>query len=199
MLKSRFRLFPAEWDSQQETVVPGNSGMERQAYLQSVKTGLDIELRRINELIRLLEKKSDYTVDKLAGLYRNSSLNGYFLPFIAYVVKNLNAGNRRKTATILLTAKTSFERFLCGQDIPLDRIDNDLMRKYEHRLKTAGVMNNTVSCYMRALRSVYNQAVKQGLTTQKNPFAGIFTRIDRTAKRAVNEDVIIRLKNMDLS
>jgi len=37
LLRTRFRLFPAEWDNQKETVFFGNSDMERQSYLQSVK------------------------------------------------------------------------------------------------------------------------------------------------------------------
>ncbi|MDR2913255.1 MAG: site-specific integrase [Tannerella sp.] len=199
VFRTRFRLFPAEWEKQKKTVVFGNSGMERQSYLQSIKTGLDAELKQLDELVRLLEMKSDYTVDELADLYTSNSFNGYFFPFVDYTVKNLKDNNRQKTASILLTAKSSFERFFSGQDILLDKIDNDLMRKYESWLKNTGMMKNTVSCYMRALRSVYNQAVKQGLTTQKNPFNGIFTRIDKTVKRAMNEDVLVRFKNMDLS
>ncbi|MDR0233167.1 MAG: site-specific integrase [Dysgonamonadaceae bacterium] len=199
LLRTRFRLFPAEWDNQKETVFFGNSDMERQIYLQSIKIGLETELKQLAELIRILEMKSDYTVDELAELYTSNSFNGYFFPFVDYVVKNLKNSSRCKTATILQTSKTSFECFLSGQDILIDKIDNDLMHKYENYLKSKGVMKNTISCYMRALRSVYNQAVKRGLSTQKNPFANIFTRIDKTVKRAVSEDVIVRLKNMDLS
>ena len=198
LLRTRFHLFPAEWDNQKETVLFGSSGMERQSHLQSVKIGLNAELRQLDELIRLLEMKSDYTVDELADLYTNNSFNGYLFPFIDYITKHLQEENRNKTAIILSTTKRSFERFLCGQDILLDKIDNDLMHKYETYLKNTGMMKNTISCYMRSLRSVYNQAVKRGLTSQKNPFANIFTRIDKTIKRAVNEDVIIRLKNLDL-
>ena len=199
LLRTRFRLFSTEWDKPKGTVLFDDSGMERQSYLQSVKTGLDAELKQLTELIRLLEMKSFYSVCELVDLYISHSFNGYFSPFVAYVVKNLKESNRRKTASICITAKTSFERFLCGQDILLDKIDNDLVRRYEICLKTTGMMNNTVSCYMRALRSVYNQAVKRGLATQRNPFANVCTRIDRTEKRAVNEDIVIRLKNMDLS
>ena len=199
LLRTRFRLFSAEWDTKKETVLFGNSGIERQTYLQSIKTSIDIELRQLDELIRLLEMKSDYMVEELADLYTSNSFNGYLFPFVDYVVKNLKENNRQKTASICITAKTSFERFLNGQDILIDKIDNGLMRKYENYLKTTGMMKNTISCYMRALRSIYNQAVKRGLTTQKNPFANIFTRIDKTVKRAVNEDVIVQLKNLDLS
>jgi site-specific recombinase XerD len=199
LLRTRFRLFSTEWDKKTETVFLGNVRIERQSYLQSIKTGLDTQLRQLEKLIRLLEMKSDYTIDELADLYTNNSFNGYLFPFVDYTVKCLKENNRKKTASICITAKTSFERFLGGQDILLDKIDNDLMQKYETYLKNTGVMKNTVSCYMRALRSVYNQSVKRGLTSQKNPFANIFTRIDKTVKRAVNEDVIVQLKNSNLS
>jgi len=199
LLRTRFRLFPSEWDSRNEKVLFNSSDMERQSYLQSVKTGLEADLKQLAELIRILEIKSDYTVEELADLYTNNSFNGYFFPFIDYVIKNLKANNRKKTASILLTSQKSFERFLCGQDIFIDRIDNDLMRKYENWLRDAGTMKNTISCYMRALRSAYNQAVKQGLTAQRNPFTNIFTRIDKTVKRAISEDIIVKIKNMDLS
>ncbi|MDR1368871.1 MAG: site-specific integrase [Dysgonamonadaceae bacterium] len=183
LMRTRFHLHPHEWKNPPE----------------HIKTGMETELKQIVDLIRLLGMRGDYTVEELANLYANNSFNGYLFPFIDYIVKDLTNNNRRKTASICVTAKKSFERFLCGQDILLDNIDNDLMRKYESHLKTAGVMKNTISCYMRALRSVYNQAVKRGLAIQKNPFASIFTRIDKTVKRAVNEEVIIRLKTMDLS
>ena len=199
LLRTRFRLFPTEWDNQKEMVVFGNSDMERQSHIQSMKTGLDAELKQLDELVRLLEMKSDYTVDELADLYINHSFNGYLFPFVDYVAKHLKEENRNMTATILSTTKRSFEHFLCGQDILLEKIDNDLMRKYETHLKNTGMMKNTISCYMRSLRSVYNQAVKRGLTSQKNPFANVFTRIDKTVKRAVNEDVIIRFKNLNLT
>jgi site-specific recombinase XerD len=183
LLRTRFHLHPYEWENQPE----------------HIKTGLETELRQISDLVCLLKMRGDYTVEELADLYTNNSFNGYLFPFIDYVVKDLTNNNRRKTASICITARKSFERFLCGQDILLDRIDNDLMRKYEIWLKTTGVTKNTISCYMRAFRSVYNQAVKRGLTVQRNPFVNIFTRIDKTVKRAVNEETVIKLKNMDLS
>ena len=197
--RTRFRLFSREWDSLNGTVIIENSTPERYGYLQSVKTGLESELKRLNELVHILEQKGEYTVDELADLYTSNSFNGCLFPFANYVIKRLNEENRRKTASIYITAKSSFERFREGQDVLLDKMDNDLMLKYEAWLKKSGVMKNTISCYMRTLRSVYNQAVKRGLATQKNPFANIFTRNDKTIKRAVNEDIIVRIKNMDLT
>jgi site-specific recombinase XerD len=167
--------------------------------LCSVKTGLETERKHLGELILLLELKSNYTVDELADLYTNRSFNGFFFTFIDFVIRKLKEENHPKTASILSTAKRSFRHFLCNRDIPLGKVDNDLIRNYETWLRNTGLMENTVSCYTRSLRAVYNQAVKRGLTAQKNPFADIFTSVDRTVKRAVHEDVIIRLKKLDLS
>ena len=199
LLRTRFYLFAAEWDSKTETVRIEHAGSERQKYLQSVQSSLSHELKQINELIRVLAPKSDYTIEELAGLYISHSFNGYLSPFIDHIIKDLKAGNRTKTADICMTVKKSFERFRCGHDILIDRIDNELITKYENFLKDSGIMNNTISCYMRSFRSIYNQAVERGLATQKSPFSGINTSNDKTTKRAVSEDVIIRLKNMDLS
>jgi site-specific recombinase XerD len=183
LLRTRFRLHLHEWENLPERI----------------KTGVTSEIQTIRGLIRLLEIQGDYSLKELAELYKTNSFNGYLFPFIDFFVKNLIDSNRRKTASILLTAKRSFERFLSGRDILLDSIDNDLMRKYENWLKNEGVIKNTASCYMRALRSAYNQAVRLGLTEQKSPFADVYTGIDKTIKRAVNEEVIIQLKNLDLS
>jgi site-specific recombinase XerD len=111
----------------------------------------------------------------------------------------MNAKNRTKTASIYATAQRSFARFRSGQDITIAKIDNELLVNYEAYLKNTGMRKNSISCYMRALRAIYNQAVKKGLTMQKHPFREIYTGIDKTIKRAVNEDIIIQLKNRDFS
>lgn len=51
-------------------------------------------------------------------------------------------------------------------------------------------MRNSVSFYMRILRAIYNKAVKQKLTFNKEPFADVYTGIDKTRKRAVDEKII---------
>ena len=194
-----FRLFPYEWDNKKGTTISGKSEVERENHLQSVKEGLETEIIQLGELIRFLDEKGEYTLDDLVKLYISGSFNGFFSTFIDHILKYLKDGNRYKTAAILKTAKSSFLRFRNGQDVLLNKIDNNLILRYEAFLKKSGLMKNTISCYMRALRSAYNQAVKRGLITQKNPFINIFTRNDKTVKRAMNEYIITKLKNMDLT
>jgi site-specific recombinase XerD len=199
LITSCYRIYPEEWDMRHESVQWKNATNERQSYLQAVARELQAEVRQIRELIELLDKKGDYSVDELAEHYINHSFNGYLFPFVKYLIKSLNDKKRKKTASIYATVQRSFADFRAGQDVCMNKIDNEILLNYEFFLKSNGVRKNSISCYMRALRSIYNQAVKKGLCTQKQPFAEVYTGIDKTVKRAVNEDVIIFLKQSDLS
>lgn len=200
LVTTRFRLFPAEWDRRSAAVVI-NKGMdnERALYLQNIRDGLETELRQVYGLIALLGRRGTYTVDELAEHYASHSFNGYFFPFMQYRIRQLRAENRTGTASICETARRSFSRFRHGEDIRMDKIDGVLMQRYETFLKQDNVSPNSISCYMRALRSAYNQAVSRGLCSQRQPFAEVYTGVDKTIKRAVSEDVVIRLKQLDLS
>jgi site-specific recombinase XerD len=175
-----------------------NVDSERCIYLQNIKESLKLEIQQIYNLIGILEKRSNYTVQELAEYYVSHSFNGYFFPFIKYLISKLETEKRSKTASIYKTAQRSFSRFRYGKDIRIDRIDNHLIQRYEAYLKDNGVCINSISCYMRALRAIYNQAVEKKLTISKNPFKDVYTGIDKTIKRAVDEDVIVKLHGLDL-
>ena len=52
---------------------------------------------------------------------------------------------------------------------------------------------------MRALRAIYNQSVQKGLTVSKSPFKDVYTGIEKTIKRAVDEETIIKLHKMNFA
>lgn len=110
----------------------------------------------------------------------------------------MQQNNQVKTASIYKTVLHSFRKFRRDHDLNVEKIETDIMIKYELFLRGKGICPNTISCYMRVLRAVYNRAVEAGLTDQKHPFRKVYTGIDKTIKRAVDEDVIISLKTLDL-
>ncbi|MDR3340842.1 MAG: site-specific integrase [Candidatus Symbiothrix sp.] len=199
LITTHFRIYPEEWNAQQTAIQWENAAAERQNYLQTMDSELKKEIRQIRELIELLDKKGNYTVNEFREHYLNRSFSGNLFPFVEYLIKILANKKRIKTASIYATTLRSFARFRFGQDIVIDKIDNDILLNYEAYLKNNSMRKNSISCYMRALRAIYNQAVRKGLTTQKQPFSDIYTGVDKTIKRAVGEEIITQLKNMDLS
>lgn len=75
----------------------------------------------------------------------------------------------------------------------------DFILEYDSWLRKKGITRNSVSFYMRILRSVYNKAAAEMFFSPENIFRKVYTGVDRTRKRAVNEEIIVRLSNLDLS
>lgn len=199
LITSRFRIYPWEWDAQQAAIRREGAPPDRQPYLQTVETALKEDLRRLHEWIAHLDRRGHYTVEELAEHYSQRSFNGYLFPFAAYLIRNLRDNRRTKTASIYTDAQRSFAKFRQGEDILLEHLNPALINSYERYLKAGGLAKNTTSCYMRALRSIYNQAVKKGLCIQQMPFTEVYTGVDKTVKRAVEQEVIIALKQLNLA
>lgn len=96
-------------------------------------------------------------------------------------------------------ALNSFSSFLDDIDIPLSMLNSELLCLYEKWLGKRKVKKNSSSFYMRILRAAYNKAVKERLVVQTFPFSEVYTGIAKTAKRAIKEDTILKLQQLDLS
>lgn len=199
LITTRFRLLTGEWDEKKGCVKCNAADSKRQKKLQQIKKGIDAELKTLEELINMLNKRNHYSVDELAEYYVSESFTGNLFAFMEYLIKTMQQNNQVKTASIYKTVLHSFRKFRREHDLSVEKIESDLMIKYELFLARNGICTNTISCYMRVLRAVYNKAVEAGLTEQKHPFKKVYTGIDKTIKRAVDEDVIIRLKTLDLN
>ena len=91
-----------------------------------------------------------------------------------------------------------FRNFRNNKDLYFDMIDDKLICQYESYLKASNLCRNTTSFYMRTLRSVYNQAVEEGLSKQSAPFKHVYTGVDKTSKRAISLNEIRKIKNLNL-
>ena len=121
-----------------------------------------------------------------------------FIKFMNVQIEQLKSANRFGTAKNYQKCLKSFSTFLKGRDVAVSAVNKELIWQYNTYLINKGLVKNSISFYMRILRTVYNQAVKQKLVTQSHPFADVYTGIDQTRKRAVPETVVKELKNLNL-
>ncbi len=126
---------------------------------------------------------------------RKSTFIHFFEEQIAQCKANQSWGTARNYDRTL----NSFRNFLNGKDLSFKKITEELIFSYEQWLVDKGVTRNSSSFYIRNLRAVYNKAVKCNLAVQQFPFDRVYTGIDRTRKRAVDEEVILRLLQLDLT
>lgn len=119
--------------------------------------------------------------------------------FMESVIAELGRLGRVRTSETYYAALCSFRRFYEQGDLPLREVDSSLMLRYEAYLRANGLSPNTSSFYLRILRAVYNRAVEQGLSPQRNPFKHVYTGVEKTVKRAISLATLRRLKSLDLS
>lgn len=106
--------------------------------------------------------------------------------------------NHQGTASNYATALNSFLCFCGGIELPVKRVTPVLIEEYAAWLTAKGVCNNTQSVYMRALRAVYRRMVREGLAIDLNPFANVYTGVDKTRKRAISEAEMLKIKELNL-
>lgn len=121
-----------------------------------------------------------------------------FTRFAYERICTLKKHRRLRTAANYKTALNSLSRFLKMQDIPFRKLDPDRIAAYQGWLEAGNISLNTISCYMRCLRAIYNKAIEMGYTKQPAPFRGVYTKIAETSKRAMPAEYLRRLQALRL-
>ena len=120
------------------------------------------------------------------------------LVYMERQVAEMKTMRRLGTARNYTRAKNSFSSFLEDHDVSFRMMDENLIKSYNNWLEQRGVVKNTISFYMRILRAIYNKAVKECIAKQNFPFKNVYTGIDNTRKRALDENVIKKIMMLDL-
>lgn len=99
----------------------------------------------------------------------------------------LEKQGRHSSAHIYRNALHSFHEFTQCSHVLFESINAELLKTYEQHLKKQGASANTISTYLRMLRSIYNRGVDAQLAPyQPRLFHKVYTGIDSHHKRALN-------------
>lgn len=164
------------------------------------------ELRKmkhtIHERIYQLERTiASFTVEDVLAQYihKNTRQQFYLLRYINVQIERKKIQKKDGTAAAYKSTRSSLAKFLNGSDIRMSMIDSRLIRQYEDFLYHSRVTANTVSYYLRNLRTLYNHAMLDGYHSHgEYPFAKAQTRPAKTVKRALTRKNLQALANLEL-
>lgn len=197
-ITTRIYLLPEEWDSDNGRIQ--SEALVHTPRLAALQRLMDNDTECLLRIIRSLELSGGkFEVQEIVERFSATKRTACVLAYMKEQVALLVAKGKRSTAKNRSSTLNSLSEYLGGEDIPFSELDELMLSDYEEWLKGKGVKRNTSSFYMRNLRSVYNKAVKQGYVRQTDPFKNVYTGIDKTSKRAVDEQVVAALKALDLS
>lgn len=168
--------------------------------------------RFINSHTRLKEKLSQSILILESTLRQISTSNAALdsgTGFVAYgrqLAESLRAeagteSRRRKYTSVL----RRFERFLATEgldDVILANLDRDIIDRFNRSLVDEHMMATTIGFYNRILHAIYNNAVREGLAIQADPFGNVEmngARIEARHPRQLTVAELDRLFAADLS
>ena len=97
----------------------------------------------------------------------------------------LRKEGRFSTAHVYQNALFSFNKFCGNASVSFRQVTRDRLRRYGEHLYDSGLKPNTVSTYMRMLRSIYNRGVELGSAPYVHGlFRDVYTGVDIRQKRA---------------
>lgn len=116
---------------------------------------------------------------------QKSNKNGFIVCAKAYIWK-LQEEGRYSTAHVYKNAVLSFTKFCDTPGVSFAQITRDSLRRYGQYLHEYGLKPNTVSTYMRMLRSIYNRGVEAGIARFiPRLFRDVYTGVDVRQKKAL--------------
>lgn len=197
-----YKIYPYEWDEEQSDIVRlSQISPDRLGTIKSIREKISWEKKRLDKIIEDLGNRGQAfsTDDIVQEYYVLSADKTTVFEYIKMQIERLKNAGKERTSETYRQMLMSFVKFRNGEDLHFDMIDTDLICQYESYMRASNLCRNTTSSYMRTLRSVYNRAVEDGLTTQNAPSKRVYTGMDKTSKRAIGLKEIKKIKDLDLS
>ncbi|WP_163308566.1 phage integrase SAM-like domain-containing protein, partial [Dysgonomonas sp. 521] len=199
-----YKIYKEEWDNTNKSIITDNPN--RDNYLYEARNGIEEETSRLKAIIHELESKGTYfEVEEITDVYHSSRMEESgehsLKKLVSRLSRNLSRSGQERTARAYGSSLRSLLLFLNKNDIPISYLSPSLVKNYERHLKSQGKAPNTISFYMRNLRSIYNKAITKGLVTKpdQNLFSGVYTGVQKTHKRALSRNQIQALYDVKLA
>jgi len=129
--------------------------------------------------------------------YKRTSTH-FFVFFDELIDRRMQAGKTGNARTYKI-ARSALKKFTSNSKLLFTDIDQRFLNKYETYLRSRGLIENTIFTYFKTLRTVFNKAIEEGLTTEESyPFKTFkLSKFDTTThKRAISKEAVKKIENL---
>ena len=165
---------------------------------------IDRRVKIIDEIVDEYDKNGIFfTLTDLISKIKTTSgqkLTLTYTKFHERVIEDLNKADKIGTAKVEKDTLNSLQRFFNKKEIGFNEIDYSALKKFETYCVARGNKQSSVAIRMRTLRSVFNQAIKSQIITEKQyPFKQYkISQLKESGKKEyLNEGEIELLKTYD--
>lgn len=194
-----FKVYPWEWSSSTQSICFKNSSGSRLSDLSEINKQLLQILGVFDEIISTAVKQDFSSIEDVMAEYNLKTSKGSLSCFVKKICADLDKNGQCRTSRAYMSSLNKFLKFNDSKDFLLNDINSRIMKSFECELKECGLKLNTISFYIRNMRVIYNKAVEQGYIkpSKENPFQKVYTKTQKTRKRALSIDEINSLNKID--
>lgn len=202
LLYTGYRVKEEAFDEAKGKVIDNTGSSFTATEIGKINRELRKMKNQIDTRIRQLERtREEFTVEDILGRnicgIRKSQY--YLLQYINTQIERKQELEKVGMAAAYKSTRSSLAKFINHSDVRMSEIDLGFVRRYEDFLCSNGVAANTISYYLRNLRSLYNQAIVDGYRPHgEYPFANAQTRPAKTLKRALSRNDMRTLADLQL-
>ena len=197
-ISTDYHVFPDEWNAKKSAIIVSNRNC-RQAHLQLIQSQIDWEMKQMQRIIRDKDAEGNpYTIDDIDKEIQQLPLCQSVFTFFRQQIAKKEQMQCIGTKSNYVSTANRFMEFRHHEDLTFSQMTSEMMEMYQVWLWNRGVGQNTVSFYLRTLRTFYNKAVETGHAPANDIFAHVQTANVRTAKRAISVKDIRKIENLDL-
>ncbi len=187
-------LKETDWNDTERKVKPSYVGVSSVTRLNNLlqkqkADAMDIILK-LQEAGKLATMSVTDIRDRIAQKNKGQS----FIAFTEEQIAELRKAGHIGTARSYKGVKDVLKRYNNDRDLSFQQINYGFLTKFETHHMSKGNSYNGLSVYMRAIRAIYNKAIKEGIVEKElYPFESYKIRSTPTEKRALDWEHIKKI------
>ncbi|MBD2704707.1 site-specific integrase [Spirosoma sp. BT702] len=189
-----------DWDEKKRSIKKTYTGVSSVTRLNNQIEKVKTEARDIILKLHELGTLQTLSITSLKDRITQKEARGSFFQFANQCVDDLVKTHRIGTARSYKGLISVLKEYRKGKDLLFKEITYDFLSKFEIHHKSKGNGLNGLSVYMRAIRAIYNKAIKSGLVDKEQyPFEDYKIKSAPTDKRALDGELLKKIIELDLS
>lgn len=189
-----------DWDEKSRTVKKSFTGVETVSRLNNVIQKKRSEAMDIIVKLHETGQLETLTVADLKDRIYQPAANQSFFYFTEQLINDLKSANKFGTARSYKGVVSVLKEFNNGKDLPFKNITYQFLTRLETNHVAKGNSANGLSVYVRAIRAIYNKAIKSGVVDKElYPFDAYKIKSVPTEKRALEWDLLKKIMEVELA
>lgn len=122
-----------------------------------------------------------------------------FFEYGKRLIEDLRGANRNGNANAYRDAIKALQTYSGRIELQFHELDFEMLCKFENNMLKAGLKKNSIACYNRSLRAIFNSAINRDLVELKYyPYRKYKIRGEATVKRNISKEQIKAITELNL-